>query len=316
MAQLHFTSWLRELVPDGPLSAGGDTVGDALRQVFAERPHVRSYVLDRRGATHQHVCIFTRWRAAQTWRGALSRSIKLNSTLYVNAGAVRRLAHDPESGYRFSRVRSCARRIFHVRSRAGVDAQGPDHAGAQNGGWAIARTDFPGVAVTAARCTTARDGTLYAVLKHGHFGTKLHRSSDDGAGWQELAAPAPRPTPQAARRCARSGHWRLAAPVRRPAVGRRASGRQFRSDDRGERWQLTGAVEMPGARMVSAAALARRRRHPPHLARSAHSARLFVAISCGGIGWESGGAPSRAWSTLRRRSWSPAYGRRNLPARA
>ena len=30
MAQLHFTSWLREVVPDGPLQADGGTVGDAL----------------------------------------------------------------------------------------------------------------------------------------------------------------------------------------------------------------------------------------------------------------------------------------------
>ena len=39
-----------------------------------------------------------------------------------------------------------------------------------NGGWGIARTDFSGIPVTAA-LADARDGTLYAVLKHGHFGT-------------------------------------------------------------------------------------------------------------------------------------------------
>ncbi len=59
----------------------------------------------------------------------------------------------------------------------------------KNGGWSIARTDFPGIPVTAA-LHDARDGTLYAVLKHGHFGTKLHRSDDDGAIWTELPAPA------------------------------------------------------------------------------------------------------------------------------
>ena len=58
MAQLHFTSWLRELVPDGPLQAEGATVGDALGALFAARPHVRSYVLDERGALRKHVCIF------------------------------------------------------------------------------------------------------------------------------------------------------------------------------------------------------------------------------------------------------------------
>ena len=35
-----------------------------------------------------------------------------------------------------------------------------------------------------------RDGALYVVLKHGHFGTKLHRSDDDGRSFKELPAPA------------------------------------------------------------------------------------------------------------------------------
>jgi sulfur-carrier protein len=58
MAQVHFTTWLRQYVPDGPLSAGGTTVGDALADVFAERPHVRGYVLDEQGRLRKHVCIF------------------------------------------------------------------------------------------------------------------------------------------------------------------------------------------------------------------------------------------------------------------
>src|SRR5258708_27583051 len=59
----------------------------------------------------------------------------------------------------------------------------------KNGGWSIARTDFPGVAVTAT-LYDKRDGTLYAMLKHGHFGSKLHRSDDEGRSWTELPAPA------------------------------------------------------------------------------------------------------------------------------
>src|SRR4029453_18848864 len=49
MAQVHFTTWLRQYVPDGPVSARGATVGDALADIFAERPHVRGYVLDEQG---------------------------------------------------------------------------------------------------------------------------------------------------------------------------------------------------------------------------------------------------------------------------
>ncbi len=32
-------------------------------------------------------------------------------------------------------------------------------------------------------------GVLYAALDHGHFGAKLHRSTDGGANWEEIATP-------------------------------------------------------------------------------------------------------------------------------
>lgn len=40
-----------------------------------------------------------------------------------------------------------------------------------------------------------RDGAWYAVLDHGHFGTKLHRSDDKGETWEELAVPEYPPKP-------------------------------------------------------------------------------------------------------------------------
>src|SRR5258705_4964770 len=62
------------------------------------------------------------------------------------------------------------------------------------GGWAIARTDFAGIPVSAVlhdrRDAASQDGVLYAALNHGHFGAKLHRSDDAGRGWRELPAPA------------------------------------------------------------------------------------------------------------------------------
>jgi molybdopterin synthase sulfur carrier subunit len=58
MAQIHFTAWLRSVVPDGPVSASGVTVGDALAALMAERPHVRGYILDEQGRLRKHVCIF------------------------------------------------------------------------------------------------------------------------------------------------------------------------------------------------------------------------------------------------------------------
>ena len=52
----------------------------------------------------------------------------------------------------------------------------------------VARTSFLGSPVSMT-LRDPRDGALYAALDHGHFGVHLHRSDDDGATWQEIAAP-------------------------------------------------------------------------------------------------------------------------------
>lgn len=59
-------------------------------------------------------------------------------------------------------------------------------------GWAIARADFLGDNVTLAMCDS-RDGRMYVALDHGHFGVKVHRSTE--SGWEEIAAPAYPPKP-------------------------------------------------------------------------------------------------------------------------
>jgi len=82
MAHVHFTSWLRELVPDGPVQAGGGTVGAALDAVFAERPLVRSYVLDDRGRLRKHVCVFVDGARLKNDK-ALAQNIGPQSTLHV-----------------------------------------------------------------------------------------------------------------------------------------------------------------------------------------------------------------------------------------
>lgn len=82
MVQVHFTSWLRQVVPDGPLQAKGSTVGDVLGVVFSERPQVRGYVLDEQGNLRKHVCIFADG-VRLPHQSALARDIKPNSTLYV-----------------------------------------------------------------------------------------------------------------------------------------------------------------------------------------------------------------------------------------
>ena len=82
MAEIHFTSHLRNLVPDGPLSATGTTVGEAPTNLLAAQPHVRSYVLDDRGDLRKHVCIFADGERL-AHEGALVRPIGPDSKLYV-----------------------------------------------------------------------------------------------------------------------------------------------------------------------------------------------------------------------------------------
>jgi photosystem II stability/assembly factor-like uncharacterized protein len=56
-------------------------------------------------------------------------------------------------------------------------------------GWNIARNSFLGHNVNLS-LVDPRDGSWYAALDLGHFGCKLHRSSDEGASWNEIAVPA------------------------------------------------------------------------------------------------------------------------------
>jgi hypothetical protein len=156
----------------------------------------------------------------------------------------------------------------------------------KNGGWTIARTDFPGVPVTAA-LYDQRDNTLYAVLKHGHFGAKLHRSDDEGETWREL--PAPAFAADAAGSPALFQVWTL-EPGGADQEGTLWAGAipagLFRSGNRGESWQqlsslwdvperakwFGGGYDDAGIHTISP---------DPRDAQ-----RLFVGISCGGV-WES-----------------------------
>jgi photosystem II stability/assembly factor-like uncharacterized protein len=155
-----------------------------------------------------------------------------------------------------------------------------------NGSWTIARTDFAGIPVTAA-LSDARDGTLYAALKHGHFGSKLHRSEDNGKSWTEL--PAPAFPADAADAPTLFQIWTMeAGGADAPGelwIGALPAG-LFRTTDRGEQWQLMsslwnvperakwfgGGYDMAGIHSVSS---------DPRDAR-----RISIAISCGGV-WET-----------------------------
>jgi photosystem II stability/assembly factor-like uncharacterized protein len=174
----------------------------------------------------------------------------------------------------------------------------------KSGGWTIAATDFPGIAVTAV-LRDPRDAALYAALKHGHFGSKLHRSDDDGRSWQELPAPAfPADAPGAP---ALFQIWTLEAGGRaqpgRLWIGAIPAG-LFRSDDRGEHWELmTGLWNVPerekwfggGYDQAGIHTVSPDPRDPE---------QVFVAISCGGV-WDSGN-DGNTW-TVRGKGLIAAY---------
>ena len=56
-----------------------------------------------------------------------------------------------------------------------------------SGQWTYEDTQFLGIPVTIATYD-ANTGTWWALLDHGHWGTKLHRSAD-GKNWEELESP-------------------------------------------------------------------------------------------------------------------------------
>lgn len=104
---------------------------------------------------------------------------------------------------------------------------------------------FLGVPVTIV-FPDGRDGSLYAALDHGHFGVKLHRS-ENGNSWTECGVPA---YPQAdddekENAPALNEIWALeaAGPDRPDSLWcGTIPGGLFRSDDRGESWQLVESL--------------------------------------------------------------------------
>lgn len=148
-----------------------------------------------------------------------------------------------------------------------------------------------------------RDGALYAALRLGHFGCKLHRSDDDGATWTELAAPA-YPATGDGDGPSLDMIWTLAAGgADQPGLlwAGTLPGGLFVSRDRGESWALVeslwsrperekwfgGGYDHPGIHSI--------------LVDPRDSARLTLAISCGGV-WKSddgGGTWRQAGQGLR-----------------
>ena len=98
-----------------------------------------------------------------------------------------------------------------------------------------------------------RDGAWYAVLDHGHFGVKLHRSDDAGASWVEVGVPAYPAKPEGFvdidmwgkdREWALMSIWALEAALDTDGAlwAGTSPGGLFRSEDRGETWTMVDAL--------------------------------------------------------------------------
>jgi len=165
-------------------------------------------------------------------------------------------------------------------------------------GYDVTDAEFLGVPVTAV-LADSRDDTTYAALDHGHFGVKLHRRDGDGA-FHEVAAPAYPPRPEAVDDVDPLSRedvpWALELlwtiePGLSSQPGRLWAGTipggLFRSDDRGESWELVrslwdhpsrsewfgGGYDHPGIHTVTV---------DPR-----DGSSVTVAISCGGV-WRTG----------------------------
>ena len=110
------------------------------------------------------------------------------------------------------------------------------------GTWRIQRVSFLGEPVTML-LPPDEQGHMLAALNLGHFGVKLHASSDAGATWQEVNTPSFPEQPQDAA----GPPWKLVLIWSLERVGQEVwagtiPGGLFRSTDFGQSWQLLDAL--------------------------------------------------------------------------
>lgn len=159
-------------------------------------------------------------------------------------------------------------------------------------GWALSASHFLGEPLSFT-LPDARDGSVYAALNLGHFGVKLHRKDAGSAAWTEIAAPAYPPKPDGSADPVDWTNkliWALApGGADQPGVlwAGTLPGGLFRSNDRGDSWELVrslwdvpqraewfgGGYDVPGIHSICV---------DPR-----DSNHVLVAVSCGGV-WQSG----------------------------
>jgi ligand-binding sensor domain-containing protein len=179
---------------------------------------------------------------------------------------------------------------FHVATRKGlfrIERSG--------GRWRITQACFEGDNVPM-MLADERDGALYATVSLGHWGTKLHRSRDDGATWQEIPAPKYPPKPEGEVDIdpirGQEVLWNLDLIWSLESGGAQKPGRLwcgtvpgglFRSDDHGDSWSLVRSLwDRPERKKWSGGGLDRAGIHSIWVdPRDAD--HLLLAVSCGGV---------------------------------
>ena len=82
MPTVSFTPALRRFVAAPETDVAAATVGEALAQVFADRPNLRGYILDDQGAVRRHVAVYVNGTPLRD-RARLSDPVDGRDKIYV-----------------------------------------------------------------------------------------------------------------------------------------------------------------------------------------------------------------------------------------
>lgn len=161
-------------------------------------------------------------------------------------------------------------------------------------GWRITAHHFAGDPVSNV-LADPRDGSWYAALNLGHFGVKLRKSTDRGATWVEMAAPALPAKPADGPWADDPTPWNVELIWTLAAGGAGQPGTLwagclpaslFRSDDGGASWTLNTALwHEPRRRAWMGGGYDHAGLHSI-VVDPRDAGHLSVAISCGGV-WQS-----------------------------